>query len=135
MKFIRVNMTDQSINIETTPEAYQMLGGRALTSTLVNSEVPATCDALGPENKLVIAPGLLSGSAAVMSGRLSIGSKSPLTGTIKESNAGGQVAQVMARLGYAGIIIEGLPEQGKLYKIFITGDSVKTIQKEHATLI
>jgi len=108
-----------------SPGEYTGLGGRAFTSSVIYNEVDPLSHALGPENKLVIAPGLLSGSAAVMSGRLSIGSKSPLTGTIKESNAGGQVAQVMARLGYAGIIIEGLPDKGKLYKIFITSDSVK----------
>jgi aldehyde:ferredoxin oxidoreductase len=80
---------------------------------------------LGEKNKLVIAPGLLSGSAAAISGRVSIGCKSPLTGTIKESNAGGQAGQVLARLGYAAIVFEGKPENGDLYKIFIDKDGVK----------
>ena len=71
---------------------------------------PALCHPLGAENKLVIAPGLLSGTAAAMSGRLSVGCKSPLTGGIKEANAGGQAAQVLARLGYAAIILEGKPD-------------------------
>ncbi|MEI6874193.1 MAG: aldehyde ferredoxin oxidoreductase C-terminal domain-containing protein [Spirochaetota bacterium] len=87
--------------------AYAGLGGRALTSAVILKEVPPLCHALGPENKLVIAPGLLSGTAAGQSGRLSIGCKSPLTGGIKESNAGGQAAQVLARLGYAAIVLEG----------------------------
>jgi aldehyde:ferredoxin oxidoreductase len=42
-----------------------------------------------------------------MSGRVSVGCKSPLTGGIKEANSGGQGAQVMGRLGYAAIILEG----------------------------
>lgn len=66
---------------------YAGLGGRAMTSVLVSREVPPLAHPLGAENKLVIAPGLLSGSVAVMSGRLSVGCKSPLTGTIKEANA------------------------------------------------
>jgi len=82
---------------------YAGLGGRALTTAIVAKEVPPQCHALGAENKLVIAPGLLSGTIAAMSGRLSVGCKSPLTGTIKEANAGGQAAQVQARLGYAAI--------------------------------
>ena len=45
---------------------YAGLGGRALTSTLVANEVPPLCHALGGENKLVIAPGLLSGTAAAI---------------------------------------------------------------------
>ncbi len=105
--------------------AYAGLGGRALTSAIISKEVPPLCHALGAENKLVIAPGLLSGTPASQSGRLSIGCKSPLTGGIKESNAGGQAAQVLARLGYAAIVLEGAPAGNELYKIVINKDSVK----------
>ncbi len=104
---------------------YAGLGGRALTSTLVSKEVPPLCHALGGENKLVIAPGLLSGTAASSSGRLSVGCKSPLTGTIKEANSGGQAAQVLARLGYAAIVLEGKPATDDLYKVYINKDGVK----------
>ena len=101
------------------------LGGRGLTTAVIAQEVDPMCHALGEENKLVIAPGLLSGSAAAMSGRISIGCKSPLTGGIKEANSGGQAAQVLARLGYAAIVIEGKPAEGDLYKIYISKDEVK----------
>lgn len=104
---------------------YAGLGGRALTSAIVTKEVPATCHPLGEENKLVIAPGLLSGSMSAMSGRISVGAKSPLTGGIKESNSGGQPSQVLARLGYAAIVIDGKPRNEELYKIFINKDGVK----------
>ncbi len=100
------------------------LGGRALTSALVSKEVPPDCHPLGPENKLVISPGLLSGTAAVTSGRLSVGCKSPLTGGIKEANAGGQGAQILARLGYAAIVLEGEWNGQDLYKIFISTNGV-----------
>jgi aldehyde:ferredoxin oxidoreductase len=104
---------------------YAGLGGRATTSLMVNKEVHPLCHPLGAENKLVIAPGMLSGSTGAMTGRLSVGCKSPLTGTIKESNAGGQAAQVLARLGYAAIVLEGKPAGDDLYKIFINKDGVK----------
>ena len=103
---------------------YAGLGGRALTSAIVHNEVPADCHPLGPENKLVMSPGLLSGTAASTSGRLSVGCKSPLTGGIKESNAGGQAAQVMAKLGYAAIVLEG-SQPKDLYKMTISQDGVK----------
>lgn len=106
---------------------YAGLGGRALTSAVVSREVPPLCHPLSGENKLVIAPGLLSGTSGAMSGRLSIGGKSPLTGTIKEANAGGQPSQVLARLGYAAIILEGKPYGDDLYKITITKDGVKVV--------
>jgi len=67
----------------------------------------------------------LSGSIAAMSGRISVGCKSPLTGGIKEANSGGQPSQVLARLGYAAIILEGKPKDGDLYKVFINKDGVK----------
>jgi len=104
---------------------YAGMGGRGMTSMVVAREVPADCHPLGPENKLVIAPGLLTGSAASTSGRISVGCKSPLTGGIKEANAGGQAGQVLARLGYAAIILEGAPPKDKLYKVFINKDGVQ----------
>ena len=110
---------------ETALGDYAGMGGRALTSAVISKEVPPLCHALGAENKLVIAPGLLSGTTGAMSGRISIGAKSPLTGTIKESNAGGQPAQVLARLGYAAVILEGTPSGDALYKIVIDKDGVE----------
>ena len=88
------------------------------------AEVPPTCHALGPNNKLVFAPGLLSGTPAANSGRLSAGAKSPLTGTIKEANAGGTSAQLLARCGCKALIIEGQPKDGKWYSIAMTPDSI-----------
>jgi aldehyde:ferredoxin oxidoreductase len=112
---------------ETPLGEYAGLGGRALTSAIVSKEVPPLGHALGAENKLVIAPGLLSGTAAAMSGRLSIGAKSPLTGGIKEANSGGQAAQVLAKLGYAAIVLEGKPKDDTLYKIIVSKDGVKIV--------
>jgi aldehyde:ferredoxin oxidoreductase len=104
---------------------YTGLGGRGMTSAIVSNEVPPLCHPLGAENKLVIAPGLLSGSTASTSGRLSVGCKSPLTGGIKESNAGGQASAAIAKLGYAAIVLEGKPKGNDLYKIYINKDGVK----------
>lgn len=104
---------------------YAGIGGRALTSAIVSKEVPPLCHPTGEDNKLVIAPGLLSGTIAAMSGRLSVGCKSPLTGGIKEANAGGQASQMLGRLGYAAIVLEGKPKDDTLYKIFINSEGVK----------
>ena len=93
--------------LRTALGAYAGLGGRGLTSAIVSKEVPPLCHPLGADNKLVIAPGLLSGTIAAMSGRISVGCKSPLTGGIKEANSGGRPSQVLARLGYAAIVLEG----------------------------
>lgn len=133
MKIYRVNMTDLSTKSEDVPQEWSGLGGRALTSAIVAKEVEPTCHPLGKKNKLVFAPGLLTGTNAPNSGRLSVGAKSPLTGGIKESNAGGSSAQKLAKLGIKALIIEGLPKEDKFYSLHIDKDGVK-IQEEHELL-
>lgn len=124
-KILRVNMTDLSVKSEDVPKDYQGLGGRGLTSAIVSQEVEPTCSPIGPNNKIVFAPGLLGGTTCANSGRTSVGGKSPLTGTIKETNSGGQAGGYLARLGIAAVVIEGLPHGGKLYKLLIEKDNYK----------
>ena len=123
-KIFRVNMSNLTTSIEDVPASWAGHGGRGLTSTIVAAEVEPTCHPLGAKNKLVIAPGLLSGTPAANSGRLSIGAKSPLTGTIKESNAGGTAAALLARAGCKAMIIEGLPKEDKWYSLALTPEGV-----------
>ncbi len=123
-KIFRVNMATLTAKIEDVPADWAGHGGRGLTSTIVAAEVPPTCHPLGPNNKLIFAPGLLTGTPAAQSGRLSAGAKSPLTGTIKESNAGGTAAQLFARLGIKALIIEGQPEKKTLYRLHVTKDGI-----------
>jgi aldehyde:ferredoxin oxidoreductase len=136
-KLLRLNMSaagGPKATEEPTGD-YAGLGGRALTTSIVYKEVPPDCHPLSAENKLVIAPGMLSGSPAAMSGRISVGCKSPLTGGIKESNSGGQAAQVLARLGYAGIVLEGKPADDALYKILINKDGVQVIRDDSLKML
>ncbi|KAB2888701.1 MAG: aldehyde ferredoxin oxidoreductase [Desulfobulbaceae bacterium] len=128
-KIFRVNMTDLTTSVEDVPAAWAGHGGRGLTSTIVAAEVEPTCHPLGPKNKLVFAPGLLSGTVAANSGRLSAGAKSPLTGTIKEANSGGTAAQFLARCGCKALIIEGQPKGDGWYSLMVTPDGV-TISEE-----
>lgn len=125
MKIYRVDMKNLSVKVEEAPEKWKLLGGRALTSTIVAGEVPPACHALGAMNKLVFAPGLLTGTSAPNSGRLSVGAKSPLTGGIKESNAGGSASQKLARLGIKALIIEGLPEGDSYYSLHVDKSGIK----------
>jgi len=119
MKFIHIDMTNGSIAERSTPEEYAMLGGRGLTSIMINDLVPADCDPLGKDNLLIFAPGFLSGTPLVNTGRLSIGSKSPLTMGIKESNVGGTMAMALARHGIRAVIVEGKAKAESLYHIMI----------------
>ena len=126
-KILRINMGAEGgpQMTEESRGAYEGMGGRTLTSAIVSGEVPPLCHPLGEDNKLIIAPGLLSGTIASTSGRISVGCKSPLTGGIKEANSGGQASQVLARLGYGAIVLEEKPKDDNLYKIFVNKDGVK----------
>lgn len=124
---IIVNMTTKEVSVETVPEKYLLLGGRALTSRMLLDNVDPNCEPLGPKNKIVIAPGLLGGTSAPCSGRLSIGTKSPLTGGIKESNGGGTAGTKLAKLGIKALVIEGQPEEENSYILRVMSDGVEIL--------
>jgi len=125
-KILRINMNDLTVKSEELGE-YGGLGGRALTSSIIAKEVPPLCHPLGPNNKLVVAPGLLSGTTAPSSGRCHFGCKSPLTGGIKEGNAGGIASQKLAHLGYSAIVLEGVPKDAKLRMVYIDKDKAEML--------
>ena len=125
-RILRLNMADQSCRWQEVPPDYAGLGGRALTSRLLRTEVDPTCHPLSAVNKLVVAPGLLSGTTAANSGRISVGGKSPLTGGIKQSHAGGTVSQKLARLDIKAVVVEGKPQQNDgFYLVKISQDGVE----------
>ena len=109
-KVLRVNMTDLKLSTRNLPVKYKNFGGRALTSNMIAAEVPPDSHPLGPGNKLVFAPGIVTGASAPTSARISVGGKGPLTGTIKEANAGTKFSPMLHRLGYAAIVVEGMPK-------------------------
>jgi len=123
MWILRVNMSDQSYRVEALPKAFKFLAGRALTSTIVAEEVPPLCHPLGANNKLVFSPGIVTGTSAPTSARISVGAKSPLTGGIKESNAGAAWGADLAELNIRALVLEGQPTgNGKYWGLLINWD-------------
>jgi aldehyde:ferredoxin oxidoreductase len=108
----RANMRDHVVNREIVPESWARLGGRGLISRVMLDQGDPSEDPLGPSNKLIFAPGLLAGHMVSSCDRISIGGKSPLTGGIKESNAGGSTGLKLARLGIHALILEDRSEDG-----------------------
>ncbi|MCZ6579670.1 MAG: aldehyde ferredoxin oxidoreductase family protein [Gammaproteobacteria bacterium] len=112
-KILRVNLSKGTC----TPEALNMdwakayLGQRGLASKYLVEEIDPTCDALGPDNKLIMATGPLTGTMASTAGRYSVVCKSPLTGAIAASNSGGFLGAEMKFAGWDMIIFEGKSEK------------------------
>src|SRR5829696_5472564 len=107
----RVNVREQTLNQEPVPDSWKQLGGRGLLARILLDEVDAKCDPLGAGNKLIFAPGLLVGHMLSSTDRISIGGKSPLTGGVKEANAGGRTGLHMTHMGIFALIIEDQPKE------------------------
>jgi len=132
VKIFRVDMGKLSVHLELTSTEYERLGGRALIAKILLEEVPPKCDALGPLNKLILAPGLLGGAGVTAAGRISIGGKSPLTNGVKEANAGGTAGEVLGRLGIKAVIVENKPLTDQWYLLLIKNDlTAELVQAEN----
>jgi len=126
-RIVRVNTRNGEIESSSTPAEMAMWGGRQLIANVLSNEVDPVCSPLGRGNKLIFAPGWLGGTTVPMSGRLSIGAKSPLTGGVKESNVGGEAAQRLARAGIRALIIEDAPDTPAPRVLWVGRTSAKWI--------
>lgn len=134
MYLVRVNMTDRTYQVTEVPEKYKYLAGRALTSNIVADEVPPLSHPLGPNNKLVFSAGFVTGTSAPTAARISVGGKSPLTGGIKEANAGSSWGADLANMQIRGLIIEGQPkEKDRFWGLHITWDGKPKVEFFDAT--
>lgn len=127
-------MSTRIISLEAREE-YGLLGGRALTSRIVFDEVDPGCETLGKKNKLVIAPGLLAGTIASSSSRVSVGAKSPLTNGIKEANSGGVAGAKLVKCGVKAVVIEGMSEDSNCYILKIDKDGMSLLEANELKLL
>ena len=127
-RMLRVDMTNQTASFEAFPADWKLLGGRALSAKILLAECDPKCDPLGPDNVLVMAPGVLSGTSAPTSGRISMGGKSPLTNGIKEANAGGNPGQHLMKLNIRAVVVKGKPaDPEKRYGVVVNEQGAKVV--------
>jgi aldehyde:ferredoxin oxidoreductase len=121
----RINSRTKIISSHAVPGSWEYLGGRGLIARILLDEVPATCEPLGAKNKLIFAPGLLVGHMLSSCDRISVGGKSPLTGSIKEANAGGTTGLQLVSLGVKALIIEDKPDGDDWSILHVSKDGVR----------
>lgn len=111
-KILRVDLTGHILTDEATTYEFvrKYMGGAGFVAYYLWNELKGGEDPLGPENKLIIALGPLSGLTFAGAARFCVGAKSPLTGGIAKSEAGGYWMADMKRAGYDAIIVEGRSE-------------------------
>ncbi len=108
-RYLEVDLSQSVIEDYEVPEEWyeKYLGGRGIGSRILLEEIDSGIDPLGPENILIFATGPLQGTRIPGSGRHVVLSKSPKTGSVSDSYAGGFFAHELATTGYDGIIVKG----------------------------
>lgn len=110
---LRVNLSTGKISEEEIPEEIlrKFVGGRGLGVKILTDEVDPKIDPFSEKNKMIFAVGPLTRTTAPTSGRYEVIFKSPLTGTICNSNSGGHFAPALRGLGYYAIVFEGASKE------------------------
>jgi aldehyde:ferredoxin oxidoreductase len=108
-KILRVNLTKQTAKEESLPleMARDFIGGAGFGIKYLFDEIPVGTDPLGPDNKLIFAPGPFSGTTVPCASRMSVTAKSPLTGAVGMALTGGYFPVELKFAGYDVLIVEG----------------------------
>ena len=112
-KILHVNLTTGEIITEEPEEAFyrKYMGGSAMALYYLLKEMPGGVDPLGPENVLVLALSVVTGTAISGQSRITAAAKSPLTGAIGDSQGGGFFPAELKFAGYDAIVIKGKSEK------------------------
>jgi len=124
---LRVNTRTGEVRTAPCSEDELRWGGRSLIAHLMLRDVRPTCDALGRDNKLIVASGWLGDTVVTTAGRCSVGGKSPLTGGVKEANVGGEPGKQLARLGLRALILEDAPEKPEPRVLWVGKDKCEIL--------
>jgi aldehyde:ferredoxin oxidoreductase len=130
-KIFRVDLSSGNITAEAlNPEvARNYIGARGFGIYYLRREVNPTCDPFGPQNKIIMAAGPLTGTAAPTGARYVVTTKSPLTGAITCSNSGGYFPAELKKSGHDAIIIEGISPR-PVY-LWVDGDRAELRSADH----
>ncbi len=123
-KLLRVNLTTGHYKEEDLPEDFlkKYIGGAGFTTKILYDEVGPKTDPLGPENVLIMAPGLLEGPNVPTASKTTFGFKAPVTGGYGKSLVGAKVGDQFKRTGYDALVIQG--EAAEPTALIVTEDRV-----------
>ncbi|NLF80791.1 MAG: aldehyde ferredoxin oxidoreductase family protein [Clostridia bacterium] len=126
-KFLRVDLTNRKITEEAISDEMcrKYIGGSGFGIKILMDEVPADCDPLGPDNKVIFAIGPFTNTGAIEAGKHEVSCKSPQTGILAESDCGGTWGAMMKRTGYDAIILEGCADKPCYLWVTDTGVEIR----------
>lgn len=128
---LRVDLSQACYWVDNPDDAFyrRLVGGRNFILHYLIKETQPGIDPLGPQNLLIFANGVLSGTVLPGTGRHAIGAKSPLTGALASSEAGGWFGSELKRAGFDAVVIQGKAER-PVY-LFIQDGRVELRPAEH----
>lgn len=128
---LRVDLSTGKISKEPLTEemAHGLLGGRGINSKIIYDETGPDTDALGPDNRVVIGTGPVTGAFGVGNGRYTVSAKSPLTGILGDGSGGGHFGAEVKLAGYDHIVVQGRSE--KPVYLYINDDKVTIRDAQH----
>jgi len=123
-RVLRIDLTERRYNVEDLDPSWikPVIGGRAANTKRLYEELDPDCDPFGPDNILIFGIGPLTGSFLTASAYYTVTAKSPLTGILGDSAAGGQFAAEMKLTGFDQVIITGKADE--LLYLLITESGV-----------
>lgn len=129
--FLRVNVTTGKVSIEPLSEELvrQFVGGRGMGAKILYDEVSPGIDPFSPLNKLIFTTGPLASTVAQSCNRWMVTTKSPLTGGMFRSTAGGGFGAEVKSAGFDILIVEGKADR-PVY-IMIQDDTVEIKDARH----
>jgi aldehyde:ferredoxin oxidoreductase len=130
-KVLRVDLTNEKATVEEVdPQmAKDFIGGRGWAIKYLYDEVDSTVDPLSPGNKLIFGTGPLTATPAPTGNRYTVVTKSPLTGALSCSNAGGVFPTEMKRTGFDMFVFEG--RASRPVYLWVNDDQVEIRSAEH----
>ena len=115
-KILRVDLTQGKTSEQRIDDEFaeKWIGGRGFIAKILFDELEPKTDPLGPYNKLIFMTGPLAGTRIPLTGKYTVGTKSPLTSTISVSYTGGHLGPNIKFAGYDGVVFEGI-SKNKVY--------------------
>ena len=131
-QLLRVDLSARTWAAEEIPDDVLIarLGGKGLATRLLLENAPPGVDPLAPENPLIIATGPATGTVLAPASRYGLFTKSPLTGILSESYAGGHVAPQIKATGYDAILLQGASDAPVYLGISDKDDRVRPLEHE-----
>ena len=106
-RILHINLSNKTFRVETPPAALyeKLIGGKGLAGHYLDESITLPWDS--PDMPLLFFTGPLVDTPSPTSGRMTVMSRSPLTGTVGDTSVGGRLGTQIKRAGWDGIVIRG----------------------------